>query len=262
MFTEEEITHFPKGKIIGKEIIFFDSIPSTNDKAFEIAMERENPEGLLVVADKQTRGRGRLGRNWISPAGVNLYFTVIVQPPFSPEEASIISLAAPVAVVTAIRKYTGLPAQIKWPNDILIKDKKAGGILLEMKSMRNRTHLVAVGIGINVNMPVDALPSEIRTLSTSLKTETGAPVNRVALLKEILNELGRSYKFLLTGNKRALINEWIRLNSTIGNTVTIRNQERIISGVADSINDKGELRVRLSSGKIETVRAGDVTIEK
>jgi BirA family biotin operon repressor/biotin-[acetyl-CoA-carboxylase] ligase len=121
---------------------------------------------------------------------------------------------------------------------------------------------LAVGIGINVNMATDNLPSEIRPLSTSLKMEKGESVSRSQLLGEILSELELTYKNLLNGNKRALINEWLRLNCTIGNRVSVRDQDRVISGIADSITERGELVVRLSSGETEIVMAGDVTILK
>ena len=262
MLTKEEIASAIKGEVIGREIICLESTSSTNDSAFEISRSRTDPEGIVVVADMQTKGRGRLGRSWISPAGVNLYFTVLLNPPLSPEEASILTLAVPVAIVSAIRENTGLPARIKWPNDILIKGKKAGGVLIEMKSGKAASPLLAVGAGINVNMSSEALPSEIRPLSTSLKIEKGESVNRSELLGGILSCLEHTYKNLLNGNKRALINEWLRLNCTIGNRVSVRNQDKIVSGIADNINDRGELIVRLSSGEIKTFSAGDVTILK
>ncbi len=262
MLTKEELASVFKGDIIGREIIYLESAVSTNDSAFETGRDRTDPEGIVVVAEMQTKGRGRLGRSWISPAGVNLYFTVLLNPPFTPEVALILTLAAPVAVASAIIKQTGLLAQIKWPNDIIINGKKAGGVLIEMKAGTNAARLLAIGIGINVNMSPDDLPYEIRLSSTSLKMEKGESVSRSELLGEILAALEHTYKNLLNGNKRDLINEWLRLNCTIGNRVSVRNQDRTISGIADSINERGELVVRLFTGETETVRAGDVTILK
>lgn len=261
MFGEKFSTIF-KGDIIGREIVFFESTTSTNDKAIELGRQRENPEGIVVVADTQTRGKGRLGRSWISPAGVNLYLTVLLCPPLSHQDTSMITLAAPVAVASAIRTYTGLDAQIKWPNDILVNGRKTGGILIEMKSGRDNARLLAVGIGVNVNMSSDALPPDIRSLSTSLKIEKGESVDRLFLLREILSGLEHSYKILLEGNKGVLINEWLSLNSTTGRPVSVQGQDRCISGIAEGINDKGELLVRLSTGELETIRAGDVTVLK
>lgn len=262
MLTREKIANVFNGEIIGREIIYLESAVSTNDSAFEIGRNTSDPGGIVVVAEMQTKGRGRLGRSWISPAGVNLYFTVLLDPPFTPEEASILTLAVPVAVASAIRNQTGLPAQIKWPNDIIINGKKAGGVLIEMKAGKAGARLLAVGIGINVNMSPGVLPADLRPYVTSLKLEKGEDVNRVELLGGILACLEQTYKNLLNGNKRDLIHEWLRLNCTIGNKVSVRNQDRIISGIADNINERGELVVRLSTGTTETVRAGDVTILK
>ena len=251
-----------QGGIIGREIIFFESVPSTNDKALEIGRQKEDPEGIVVIADSQTHGKGRLGRRWISPPGVNLYFTVLLKPPFSPKESFILVLAAAVAAATAIREYTGLDARIKWPNDILINNRKSCGILTEMKSGKDRINLMAVGIGINVNMLPDAFTDDIKPFTTSLKIESGSSFDRDKLLGKILAELGNAYKNLLTGNKRALINEWLRLNCTIGNEISVQSRTGIISGIAAGINDNGELLVRPSSGEIKRVSAGDVTILK
>jgi BirA family biotin operon repressor/biotin-[acetyl-CoA-carboxylase] ligase len=263
MLTKEEIASVFKCDIVGRDIIYLESAASTNDSAFEIGRNRPDPEGIVVVAEMQTKGRGRLGRSWISPAGVNLYFTVLLTPSFTPEQASILTLAVPVAIASAIRTLNGLPAQIKWPNDIIVNGKKAGGVLIEMKAGKTTSQrLLAIGIGINVNMSPDALPSEIRPLSTSLKMEKGESVSRSELLGGILSGLEHAYKNLLNGNKRDLINEWLRLNCTIGRRVSVRNQDRTISGIADGVNERGELAVRLSSGETEIVRAGDVTILK
>ncbi len=251
-----------KGDIIGKEVIFFESTTSTNDKAIDIGRKRDNPEGIVVIADEQSLGKGRFGRTWISPPGVNLYFTVLLRPPILSRDASILTLVAAVAVAGAIRVYSGLCAEIKWPNDILINGKKTGGILVDMKSDKTPIFILAIGIGVNVNMSLDKLTDDIRPFTTSLKAETGKSIDRITLLNRILAEMERYYKILLNGNKRALINEWLRLNSTIGNKVKVQNQQRIISGTAKGIDDTGQLILRLSSGKIETVCAGEVTILK
>jgi len=262
MLIGEEIYSVFKGDIIGREIIYFDSTTSTNDAAIEIAREREYPEGIVIVAEMQTDGKGRLGRRWVSPPGVNLYFTVLLKALFPPTQVSIITLAAAVAAVSAIREHAGLNAQIKWPNDILVNNKKTGGILVEMTYNKHSPCMLAVGIGINVNMSLDALTHEIRPFATSLKIEKGDSIDRAKLLGKILAELEKIYKILLNGNKRALIKEWLRLNCTIGKKIAVRTPEGIITGIAEGISNNGELFVRLLSGKVETVRAGEVTILK
>lgn len=277
--TKEEIRAVFKGDIIGREIIFYDVTTSTNEKAMEIGQLRNSVtnqmyrhesqlrkgrllDGTIIIADAQEQGRGRFGRNWVSPPRVNLYFTVLLEPLFLPKESSVITLMAAVAVVSAIREHVTLNAAIKWPNDILIGNKKVGGILTEMKSDIDRIHFVAVGIGVNVNMSLSMLPKNVRALATSLKEEKGETINRVELLGVILAKLEYWYKTLLKGRRKALLNEWLRLNSTIGNKVRVKTQDRIISGIAEGISDDGELIVRPFSGAVEKVYAGEVTILK
>jgi len=262
MFTKEEISKVFCGDIIGREIIYHETVTSTNDIAMELSARKKDPEGIVVIADTQTKGRGRFGREWISPPGVNCYFTVILRPSVPQNDLTLFTLMAAIAVVSAIREFTGLKAEIKWPNDILLNGKKTGGILTEARSARGRIGLMAVGIGININMSLNDLPEDIRAFSTSLAAESGKYFNRAGLLGKILKELERYYKILLKGNKRALINDWLRLNSTIGNKVIVKDNDKIMSGIAENINESGELMIKLVSGKIETVRAGDVTILK
>jgi len=256
---KEKINTLFKGDIIGREIIYLDSATSTNDVAGEVGRQRENPEGIVVIADTQTCGRGRLGRTWISPPGVNLYFTVLLKPPFAPGEAPFITLSTAVAVAVAVREYTGVTAEIKWPNDIMINNKKAGGILLESKADRNRVRLLSVGTGLNVNMSLNEL-GDLAQTATSLMSEKGEPIDRIGLLGVILAEMEKSYKILLSGNKGVLIREWIRLNCTLGREVTAKGRDRIISGTAENITDDGGLVIRTSSGDVETLNAGEVTI--
>lgn len=261
MGLREKINNLSKGDIIGREIIYLESATSTNDVAGEIGQQRENPEGIVVIADAQTSGRGRLGRAWISPPGVNLYFTVLLKPPFPPAEASFITLSTAVAVAVAVREYTGITAEVKWPNDIMINNKKAGGILVELKSVRNGIRLLSVGVGLNVNMSLNE-PGDLTQLATSLISEKGEPVDRIGLLGVILAEMEKTYKILLSGDKGVLISEWIRLNCTLGREVIAKGRERVISGTAENITDNGGLIIRTPSGGVETLNAGEVTVLK
>lgn len=256
--TKEAIQSLFKGDIIGREIIFYDVISSTNDKVME--MGAHSLEGTVVITDAQEHGRGRFGREWISPAGVNLYFTVLLKPSFAPKEASLITLMTAVAVVSAIRDYTGLNPVIKWPNDILINNKKVAGILTEMKSDMDRIEFMAVGIGINVNMPLNILPNNLRPVTASLKGERGKSINRVELLGTMLASLDYWYKDILRGKRKRLINAWQSLDATFGKKVSVRMQERVISGIAKGISDDGDLMIELLSGAVVKVCAGEVTI--
>lgn len=262
----DEVRKVFRGEIIGRDIIFLESTTSTNDTAMDIGRQRKDPEGIVVVADSQSMGRGRLGRSWVSPPGVNLYFTVLLRLPLPVKESQQIVIMAAVATVSAIRKYTGLKAEIKWPNDILIKGRKTGGILIDMKSDSGRIDIIALGIGINVNQSLEMLPEEMREGATSIKRECGSDVDRIGLLGGVLAELERCYKILLRRDKKILLNEWLRLDSTIGKRVTVEGVPASlrtydsISGIAEGIDDNGRLLVRLSSGELKRVNAGDVTI--
>ena len=147
MLNQASVRNICKGEFIGKEIYFLESTESTNEKALEIGKKREDSEGIVVVADSQTKGKGRLGRHWISPPGVNLYFSVILKPDIPPAEAPLITLAAAVATASVLRTWKGIPADIKWPNDIMIRGKKAGWILTEMRTSGKEIGVVVVGIG-------------------------------------------------------------------------------------------------------------------
>lgn len=263
----EKLRSAYKGGIIGREIIFFESVGSTNDTAMEIGAQREEPEGIVVIADSQKSGKGRLGRSWLSPPGGNLYFTILLRPSFPPHEAPLLTLMAAVAVVSAIREHTGLKAEIKWPNDIFVKGKKTGGILMEMRADAKRINLLALGIGVNVNLFPEMLPEGVKELTTTLKQEARRSIDRVKLFEIMLGRLEYWYKIRLSGDKKVLFNEWLSLDSTIGKEVKVARtglsaEDKIISGIAEGINDDGQLLIRLSSGEIEKVSAGDVTILK
>lgn len=265
--SSERLKNAYKGGAIGREIIFFESVDSTNDAAMEIGAKREDPEGIVVIADGQKSGKGRLGRSWISPPGGNLYFTLLLRPSFPPREAPFLTLMAAVAVVSAIREHTGLKAVIKWPNDILVDSKKTGGILMEMRSDANRINLLALGIGVNVNLFPEMLPEGVREVTTTLKQEAGRSIDRVQLFEVMLSSLEHWYKILLNGDQKILFNEWLSLDSTIGRRIKVERsglseEDKIISGIAEGIGYDGQLLIRLSSGKIEKVSAGDVTILK
>ena len=262
IFTEKEVRTAFRGGTIGREIVFYESTVSTMELAFELSRQHDNPDGIVVVADSQTGGKGRFGRKWTSPPGVNLYFTVLLKPELLPKDVSLITLAAAVAVARAIREYSGLNAEIKWPNDIMINNKKTGGILTEMKALSGRIDVLAVGVGVNVNMTRDMMGTEIKDSATSLRMEKGEVLNRLGLFREILSGLDKYYKILLNGDKGALINEWLSLNSTIGNSVLIKNQDTVLTGIAEGISDEGELVLRLASGNTKLISAGDVTIIK
>ncbi len=248
-----------KTKLVGRKIELLAETESTNILAMEAAA-RGAPEGTVIVAETQTAGKGRLGRQWVSPRG-NIYMSIILRPPFPPHKAPLVTLMAAVAAASAIRKYTGLRAEIKWPNDIFIGDKKLGGILTEMSAEPDRVRHIVLGIGINVNMDMSFLPQDVAEAATSLMKEKSERIDRTGLLIELLRELDKWYDVLL--KKEALVlDEWNGMNMTIGRRVVAAGLSEKIEGVAHGIDHEGKLIIRLDDGSLRTVAAGDVTIVK
>jgi BirA family biotin operon repressor/biotin-[acetyl-CoA-carboxylase] ligase len=248
-----------KTKIIGKDIRLHSEVLSTNTLAMEAASQGA-AEGTVVIAETQTGGKGRLGRQWISPHG-NLYVSVILRPAIPTHKAPLITLVGAVAVASAIRTHCPVQAAIKWPNDILISGKKVAGLLTEMSAEPDRIRHIALGIGVNVNMELHELPPEVSAHTTTLAAETGTKVDRKALLQEILLALEHWYRIFLT-EEEAVLKEWEQLNMTIGRRVTVNGMGEVFEGQAQGIDAEGRLKVALDDNTIRVVAAGDVSILK
>jgi BirA family biotin operon repressor/biotin-[acetyl-CoA-carboxylase] ligase len=253
----EDIRAKTKGRI-GREIFFYDTVDSTNSIASGLA--EKAPEGTVILADCQQKGRGRLGRLWLSPRGINIYMSIILRPDVEPKETTLITLLAAVACTLALRRLTGAPVTIKWPNDLMVSGKKIGGILTEMKTARKKIISAIVGIGINVNGDPDSFPEDIRGIATSVKNETGKLFSREKIIAEILNEVNNWYPVLKVPAREALLSEWKRLTSTLGKEVTVVAGQETFSGHAESIDDGGLLLLRLPSGELKSISSGDLTI--
>lgn len=243
---------------IGREILFYEAVTSTNTIALELA--EKAAEGTVVIADSQDKGRGRLGRVWISPPGVNIYMSVVLMPRLRPRDVSLITVMSAVACTSALRNITGLEVTIKWPNDLMIQNRKLGGILTEFKTKKHKITSVIVGIGINVNIDVHKFPKDIKYKVTSLKQEGGVSYSRALLVAEILNEMDKWYKGLTILGKEHVLDAWKNLTSTLGRRVIIVTPHETLTGTAESIDNEGMLIVRLTSGKIKRIRSGDLTI--
>lgn len=251
----EEISHKLGTKIIGRKIYSYETTDSTNDVAHRLAQSGAL-EGTAVFSEGQSKGRGRMGRHWVSPKGKGIYFSFILRPDVSPAEAPKITLMSAVAVARAIRKITHLGALIKWPNDILINERKVCGILTEMSAEVNTVRYIVLGIGINVNTGKGDLPKE----ATSLKYEAGEEIPRVELAQEILRELERQYHIYKEKGFKKIIDEWKGLSHTLGEEVKIVCQNRKIEGTAVDLDSSGALVVRLDTGFTDHITAGDVVM--
>ena len=248
-------------KVIGRDIRVFEQTTSTNDVIEKLARD-DVKEGVVVFAESQTRGRGRLGRKWLSPGRKGLWFSVLLRPDMRPQEATQLTVASATALRRAIHSETRLPVEIKWPNDILIGGKKVAGILTELSAELDKVRHVILGIGVDVNQGAVDFPPELRKLATSLKIESGKMISRAELATAILRELDRDYARVCAGEFAALADEWQEHCRTIGGEVTIRIGERALRGRAESLDDDGALLLRTEHGHLERVIGGDVTVEK
>ena len=239
-----------------RAVCCFDVVESTNTEANRLARE-DAPEGTLIVANAQTRGRGRLGRSWVSPPGSGLYLSIILRPSCSPDWFPRLTLTAGVAVASAIQE-TGMRPQLKWPNDILIADRKVGGILTEAVFDKKRINFVILGIGINVNTERDELPISVRSLATSLRLSLGKPLSRTHLLQSLLHQLEQWYEFFRAGAFETILETWCEFDTTLGRVVEVFLPERRIVGVAETLESDGTLLVRDKRGCLHRIVAGDV----
>ncbi|HYA89062.1 MAG TPA: biotin--[acetyl-CoA-carboxylase] ligase [Nitrospirota bacterium] len=259
LLRQNEIKTGLKTRVIGKEIHIYPEISSTNTRAMEMASDNAHA-GTVVIAETQTGGKGRLGRKWISPKG-NLYFSVILRPEIPLHKAPLITLMGAVAVASAIRKACNVHAVIKWPNDVLISGKKVCGLLTEMSAEQDRIRHIVLGIGVDVNMDLDVLPTDVRMMTTSLLSETNKKINRTALLREILRELDHWYQVFLH-DSADMLKAWENLNMTIGSRIAVSGAGDVLEGLAQGVDTEGRLIVKLDDGTTRTVAAGDVTIVK
>jgi len=248
-------------KVIGRDIRVFEKTTSSNDIVEKLAADGLK-EGIVVFAEAQTQARGRLGRKWLAPAKKGLWFSILLRPMLTPQETTRVTVASATALRRAIAKQTGLPAKIKWPNDIVIHGRKVSGILTELHGELDRVEYVVLGIGVDVNLNPGDFPTSLRALVTSLRIELGRPVLRSELAAVILEALDQDYGRIGPDEFPALANEWEQHCETLGHHVAIRIGERVVRGRAESLDDDGALLLRSEHGHLERIMGGDVTLEK
>ena len=257
MLSAETIRACLQTRLLGRELHYYDEIGSTNDEALRLARAGA-PDGALVIADHQVAGKGRLGRRWFAPPGSALLLTLLLRPPLAPALAQRGTMVCTLGAVRAIRALTGLPVQIKWPNDLVVQGRKLGGVLTELGPVRaGRLGYMVVGMGLNVNLAPADLP-EAMTSPTSLLAETGTRVSRLALLARLLSEVEALYLPLCAGWSPH--EAWRAALATIGQAVQVGTVDEVISGQAVDVTDSGALVVQDASGARHTILAGDVTL--
>ena len=258
LMTEAEIKSLMHTDWVAKEVLYFDTIDSTNTKAQELA-EKGYPSGTLVVADKQESGKGRRGRSWVSPSGTGIFMTLMIKPDINPNNASMLTLVAALAVARAITSVTGEEAMIKWPNDIVVNGKKVCGILTEMNAQFDYINHIVVGIGINVHN--ESFPEEISEMASSLMIEAGGKrFHRAQIIAETMSYFEQYYDtFLKTQDLSALVKEYDKLLVNRNKSVRVLDPKEPFDGKAMGITPKGELIVDTWESR-KLVSSGEVSV--
>lgn len=237
--------------IVGRRILHYPSLPSTMDLARKLAREGAE-EGTVVLCDEQTEGRGRQGRRWFAPPSSSILMSVILLPAI--EKLPQINMLASLAIVLAIEKMTGLKAAVKWPNDVLIGDRKVAGILVENLFEGGDLQACIVGLGVNIT-PEAARHPEIASIATSLSAEAGRALRREDVLRALLKEMDSLYQSI--GQGQGIYRRWLERVETLGRTVRIRSGQSVEEGMAQSINDDGSITLRRADGSLVTMVTGE-----
>ena len=242
-------------RFVGRRFLYYERLPSTQDAARQEA-ERGAPEGTTILADQQTAGRGRLGRQWVSPPGANLYFSVILRP--APEHLRTLGMIWPLAICQAVGEVAGLPARVKWPNDVLVGPRKLAGVLIDSEFSGGRLDYAIAGIGLNVNLDMSA-HEEIREIATSISAELGREVAREELLATVLRRFEELYEAAYRGQPVHLGRK-AHLD-TLGRRVRVSSGEGVEEGVAEDVEPDGTLILRRPDGSHVRIEAGQVTLK-
>ena len=254
ILNEEEISSLLKTEKLGKSIVYIGKTTSTNVVAKE---KSDMPCGTIFVSDIQTDGRGRRGKSWISESADGLWMSILLKPDIKTDEAACVTLVAGLAVCKALRKLTGADVLIKWPNDIVLDDKKLCGILCEMSCKEDMVRYVVCGIGINLN--TEKFDDEIKNIACSVKSVTGIELKRSVVCAEVLNCFEPLYnKFISTG-LGGIISEYKKYCVTVGKEVSVIKGDNKINAFATDVAEKGELVVRYDNRE-ESLSSGEVSV--
>jgi len=256
MYTAESLKKGLKTEHFGCKIYAFDTIDSTNNCARALAGCWAD-EGTVIIAEQQTAGRGRLGRPWLANPNENLTFSIILRPSISTESINLLPLSVCVAIAEAVEKSTGLAVECKWPNDLLVRNKKVAGILLEGSYSQSKVDWIVIGIGLNVNQTV--FPADLESKATSLKLMAGRDIDRIALFHRILENLEQSYRAGTRTGFHSILPQWTARTRMIDKKISVMERGTLLSGTVKGVSPDGGL-VLQSDGSERTIFAGDVTI--
>ena len=260
--TAAELRHGLSTKVFGKkDIIYLNETDSTNTRAKELAAQGA-PEGTLIIAEKQTKGRGRRGRSWFSPPGGGIYFSLILRPIISPSETPRITLMTAVVLAETLISLMKLKLRIKWPNDILVNGKKLAGILTEISTEMDAVNYIVVGLGMNVNTQLEDLPKEIKKTATSILIETGKQFPRVKLIKHYLKLYEKYYDMFKNNDFEPIMKRWKELADIIGKQIRVDVIGKTHIGKVVDVDNDGVLILKDDQGKLQRIFSGDVTLAR
>lgn len=244
--------------IIGRKIYYFGTIDSTQNFAIELA-KRPHENGSLVIADRQTQGRGRLNRKWVSPKG-GIWMSILLRPNFEPSYTSLFPMATSLALAVSIEKTLKIKTELKWPNDVTIKGNKVAGILIDASVESNKIDYLIIGIGINFKINPGTISKSIKQKKYGIATLISKDQGKrpAELVQQFLLELEKTYNNILTGNVGTIRKEWIKRSSTIGKNVTITTTTGTLKGKVTGIDKTGAL-ILSRNGIVQHVLAGDMT---
>ena len=260
-----EVAHRLGTAVVGRNVLYFDTLDSTNNHAKMLA-SGGCEDGTVIIAGNQTAGRGRIGKSWNSQENKGVYMTVVLRPAIPPEKIQLLTLAAAVAVVDAVRSVCGVEAGIKWPNDVVLEGKKICGILTEMNCEMDIVNFAVLGIGINYSQTSADFPEELRDRAVSVLAHLqargiqGNPPGRIDLARAVLTELDKGYALLTGGDEGRIVEMWKRRSVTIGREVGIRHRDGSFTGTAVDITSDGRLVVSCSDGAVREVVSGEISV--
>jgi BirA family transcriptional regulator, biotin operon repressor / biotin---[acetyl-CoA-carboxylase] ligase len=256
-----EISNGLNTQVMGEKILYYNEVTSTQDTAAELA-KNGIAEGTVVIAETQTNGRGRKGREWISPSEGGVYLSIVLRPNLMPIQTIQMPLIAGVAVREAIRQATHVAPEIKWPNDIIVAGKKVAGILTEMSCEIDRVNYVVLGIGVNVNTPKSVMEKVPGGKANSLANECGEYISRVKLVQYLLNEFEKKYSEFRANGFRSIREEWKTSSNTIGSWVKLNNSGdmEVIEGQACDIDEDGFLLIKKRNGDLVRAISGEISL--
>lgn len=257
LITPEKISYHLRTHTFGQTIFALWSVGSTNKFAYTLATQGRK-EGTIIIAEEQTRGRGRMNRHWDSQFGKGLWFSIILRPTVHAVKAGLFPYLAGVSVAQAIENKTGFTPSVKWPNDLLLNDKKFCGILSEIEFINNRIHFIILGIGINTDHKMNDFSEVLRHHATSLRIEIGHKIDRVSLFAEIINLLEQHYYYAIEYGFEMIISSWKKRCPLLGKNIRVFLQDHPYYGKFEDLDENGCLLLRSRDGELKKIVAGDL----